>query len=239
MKQPAVSPAFLRSWFRVLIFRASQEDYEGLRPSHLWAALAMTWLVGMGRYWDDPRALPLQLLGIGSVVYVFVLAAVLWVIFKPVAPERFSYFHLLTFIALTSAPAVLYAIPIEKWTDLSTANWVNLVFLCVVAAWRVALLFHYVRVFGRFGWVRTFVCGTMPLALIFVTLLFLNLHHVVLNIMGGIREADQSSQDAAYGILLLLSILAVPLSGVSALVWIFLIFDRIGEAKRDAAARNT
>lgn len=238
MNQPAVSPAFLRPWFRVLVFRASWEDYEGLRPGHFWAGLAVTWIVGMGRYWDDPRAVPLQVFGIGSVIYIFLLAAVLWVIFKPIAPERFSYFNLLTFIALTSVPAALYAIPIEKWTDLPTANRINLIFLCVVAIWRVALLFHYLRIFGRLGWVRTFVCGTMPLALIFLALLFLNLHHVVLNIMGGIREADQSSQDAAYGILLLLSILAVPLSFVSGLVWMFLIFDRIGEAKRAAVAKN-
>src|SRR3712207_7552248 len=46
--------------------------------SDLAFGLACTWLVGVGRYWDNPRASLLQHLGVGSVVYVFALALLLW-----------------------------------------------------------------------------------------------------------------------------------------------------------------
>ncbi len=228
-RQPART-VFFSLWMRLLFFRASREDYNTLRRGHFWAGLLITWLVGIGRYWDDPRAEPLQILGAGSVIYIFVLAAILWIIFKPAAPKQFSYLHILTFIALTSPPAVIYAIPIEKWADLATANKLNLISLGIVATWRVGLLFHYLTVHGRLDGLRTFICGTMPLAVIFVALLSLNLHHVVFDIMGGIREADSSSQDAAYAILFSLSVLAIPLSGLSTLLWLLMLFSRPKES---------
>ena len=73
-----------RLWLRLLTFRASHADYASLDWRHLLAGLAACWVVGMGRYWDDPRATFLQHLVLGSVIYVFALAAVLWVITKPV-----------------------------------------------------------------------------------------------------------------------------------------------------------
>lgn len=44
---------------------------------YLGPALFVTWLAGMGGYWDHPPASGLQMLGIGSIVYVFALALVL------------------------------------------------------------------------------------------------------------------------------------------------------------------
>ena len=48
--------------------------------THFIAGLIGTWIVGMGRYWDDPSAKLLQHLGMGSVIYIFVLAAFIWLI---------------------------------------------------------------------------------------------------------------------------------------------------------------
>ncbi len=218
-------PSFLPLWLRVLTFRARAEDYENLGKNHLLIGLLVTWVVGMGRYWDDPRATLLQHLGVGSVIYVFVLAALFWIIAKPLAPERFSYVGILTFIVMTSPPAALYAIPVEQWMTLAEANEINLKFLGVVALWRFFLWIHYLFKFGLLPIERVFICAVMPLGIIFATLFSLNLHHVVVGLMGGIRNADPSSQDAAYQIMFALSILGVPASALAALFWIGLVIQ--------------
>ncbi len=218
-------------WLRLLTFRASLEDYESLGLRHLVAGVMVTWLVGMGRYWDDPRAGLLQHLGLGSVIYIFVLSVLLWWVFKPMNPERFSYVRIVTFVSLTSPPAALYAIPIELWVDLPLANRINLWFLAVVALWRVALMVHYLVVQGQLRAFQTFACATTPLAVIFLALGALNLHHVVFDIMGGIREADQSSQDAAFMALWVLAYFSVPVSVIAGLVWLVCVGRRLHEER--------
>ena len=98
---------------RRLLFRPSREELFGLRWQHLTLGLVCTWLVGMGRYWDNPRVGLLQHLSIGSVIYVFVLSSFLWLIIWPLRPENWTYFKVLTFISMVSPPAALYAIPVE------------------------------------------------------------------------------------------------------------------------------
>lgn len=221
-------------WLRLLTFRATVEDYESAGRRELIAGLIGCWIVGMGRYWDDPRATALQHTGIGSVVYVFVLAAAMWFIVKPVAPARFDYLRIVGFIAMTSPPAALYAIPVERWMSLESANHVNLWFLGVVASWRVALWMHYLRRRGQLP-VWLLICvAVMPLAGIFIALLALNLHHVVFNIMGGIRDADRTSRDAAYHVLLGLSFVSVPASIVASIGWFVAIVQRARREKEES-----
>lgn len=224
-------PSLPNFWLRLLTFRASAADYGSLDRSHLIVGLTMCWLVGFGRYWDDTRATLLQQTGIGSVIYVFILAAVMWIVVKPVAPERISYKGTLTFITLTSPPAALYAIPVEKWMTLEAANTMNLRFLGIVALWRLALWMHYLRRHGRLSSMGTFCVTAVPLAAIFITLASLNLHHVVFNIMGGIREADKTSQDAAYSMLFVLSYLSVPVSFVAFLGWLSMVVQARNDRK--------
>jgi hypothetical protein len=216
------SPSLLRLWLRILTFRSSMEDYASLNWRHLLAGLLVCWLVGIGRYWDDPRATLLQHAGVGSVIYVFLLTAMLWIIVKPLHRQRFSYLGILTMVTMTAPPAAFYAIPVEKWMTLEEANQMNLCFLAVVAALRLSLWIHYLVKFGQFSAWTTFVCAALPMGIILVALIALNLHHVVVDIMGGIREADQSSQDAAYGAITLLGVLAVPISAFTGLSWIVL-----------------
>lgn len=102
----------------------------------------------MGRYWDDPGAGILQHLGAGSVVYVFCLSFVLWVVVYPLRPKNWSYFHILTFISLVSPPAMLYAIPVEQFMSLAKASELNMWFLLMVATWRVALLLFFLARFA-------------------------------------------------------------------------------------------
>ncbi|MEI9911696.1 MAG: hypothetical protein WDO71_19805 [Bacteroidota bacterium] len=100
---------------RLLTFQIERDEMLAFNHRHFIAGLIGTWLVGIGRYWDDPGAKLLQHLGLGSVIYIFCLAAFIWLIILPFKVEKWSYFRVLTFVGLTSFPALLYAIPVERF----------------------------------------------------------------------------------------------------------------------------
>src|SRR5215813_7250088 len=127
--------------WRLLTFRATSTELVSLNRGHLFFGLLCTWIVGIGRYWDNPRVPILQRLGIGSVIYVFLLSLLLWLVLWPLRPKHCSYFRVLTFVTLVSPPAILYAIPVEHFFSIDTSNTINAWFLAIVATWRVALLF--------------------------------------------------------------------------------------------------
>ncbi len=203
----------LHTALRILTFRASREELATLDHRHLAFGLTCTWLVGIGRWWDDPGAHLLQHLGLGSVIYVFVLTAFLWLLIRPLNPMNFSYLGLLTFVSLTAPPAILYALPVERWMDLDSARAVNATFLGVVAFWRVALLFMYLLRVALFKWVRLTIAMLLPLCGIVTALTMFNLERAVFNIMGGIREPGApdpgTSNDLAYQILFMLTVVSV------------------------------
>lgn len=167
----------------------------------------------MGRYWDDEKANLLQHLGLGSVIYIFVLAAFIWLIAKPFRVKDWNYFTVLTFISLTSFPAIFYAIPVERFYSMEVANTMNVWFLAIVALWRLTLLFYFLKHFTLLSLGNILTITLMPVCLIISALTVLNLHRVVFNIMGGVREPNP--HDAAYGVLLVLTglsmILTIPL----------------------------
>ena len=104
------------TWLRYLFLRLSAEELRAvLWRVYLGPALVVTWLAGMGRYWDHPSASGLQMLGIGSIVYVFVLALVLWIVGGSLGARNWNYPTVVMLVALTSPPALLYAIPVERW----------------------------------------------------------------------------------------------------------------------------
>ena len=194
----------LRRWARVLTFRAGREELDRLDRNDLALGLAATWLVGMGRYWDDPDARLLQHLGLGSVVYVFALSLLLWLVIWPLGPRRgWSYEKVLTFVALVAPPAILYAIPVERFLALEIARSVNVWFLATVAAWRVALLVHFLRVAGGLPAFRIAVGSLLPLTLLVAALAALNLERAVFRIMGGLRGG--TANDGAYLVLLVIT----------------------------------
>src|SRR5215471_13302655 len=121
----------IATMFRVVTFRASREELQSLNHIHLLVGLVSTWLVGIGRWWEDPRANLFQHTGIGSVIYVFVLALFLWLILRPMGLKKIGYFHILTFVSFTSPPAVLYAIPLRHGVDLETAQTIRMALLAV------------------------------------------------------------------------------------------------------------
>ena len=204
----------IKDLFRLLSFRLGRDDFDRFGRSHLILGLLCTWVVGMGRWWDDPGANLLQHIGLGSLIYVFVLALVLCLVIAPLNPRELSYRHVLTFVALTSPPAILYAIPVEKFTSLSVAREINIWFLAAVASWRVALLFFYLKRYAGLPIYAILVAGLLPLSGIVTTLTVLNLERAVFDIMGGLRETG-TANDSAYAVLATLTffsaLLFVPL----------------------------
>ncbi len=192
---------------KLLSFRLSQEEMLNFNKKHLIAALLGTWIVGIGRYWDDKNASLFLHLGLGSVIYIFVLALLIWAILLPYKLKNWSYFTVLVFIGLTSFPAILYAIPVEQFVNIETANKINVWFLAIVALWRLLLLFYFLKVVTKLNSLNIFIVTLLPITLIITALTVLNLHKVVFNIMGGVR--NQTAHDASYGVLIILTTLSV------------------------------
>lgn len=198
---------------RLLTFKLTRDEMLQFNKTHFIAGLVGTWIVGMGRYWDDSGANLLQHLGFGSVIYIFVLAGFIWLILKPFQVKNWNYFTVLTFISLTSFPAIFYAIPVERFFLIQTANSMNVWFLAIVAAWRLGLLYYFLKHFTRLSAENILTVTLMPICLIISTLTVLNLHRVVFEIMGGVK--NPTPHDSSYLILILLTgismILTLPL----------------------------
>lgn len=198
----------LRDQWRVLTFRKPLGPISSHYVRYLSFGMMMTWLAGVGRYWDNPRATFWQHMGLGSVVYVLVFAFVLWAVLDPLRLKSATYENVLMFVCFTSAPAVLYAIPVELFMTSNGARAANAWFLAVVASWRVALLGIFLRRGIGLSWGAAVVTGLLPLCLTVVTLSLLNLEHVVFEFMGGMGPGQSSSNDKAYGIVVMLSVLS-------------------------------
>jgi len=211
----------LSTVIRLLTFRISRDEFLRFNYKHLAFGVACTWIVGVGRWWDDPGANLLQHLGVGSVIYIFILALLLWLVVRPLKPQGWSYRHVLTFVSLTSPPAILYAIPVERFTTLETARTLNVWFLAVVAAWRVALLVFYLRRHARLSSFSIAVAALLPMTFIIVTLTVLNLERAVFDLMGGLRGGG-TANDSAYGILVGLTVLSMILFIPLLICYIFL-----------------
>jgi hypothetical protein len=193
--------------FSLLFFRINKQQLLSLNIKHFVVGLFGTWIAGIGRYWDDPGAKLLQKLGLGSLIYIFTLAFFIWIIIKPFRVPAWSYFRVLTFISLTSFPAILYAIPVERFYSLEAANTINVWFLAVVASWRLALLYFFLKRVTNLSTGDIVTVTLLPICIIISTLTFLNLHRVVFDLMGGRR--NPSPHDGAYFILVLLTVVSM------------------------------
>lgn len=195
---------------KLLTFKLTREEMLKFNRKHFYLGLVGTWLVGMGRYWDDTGANLMQHLGLGSVIYIFVLALFIWLILVPFKIENWNYFTVVTFIGLTSFPAIFYAIPVEKFLSIETSNTINVWFLAIVAAWRLALLYYFLKHFTKLGKGNIITVTLMPICVIISVLTMLNLHRVVFNIMGGMR--NPTPHDSSYMVLMLLTGISLFLS---------------------------
>lgn len=205
----------------LLLFRPFKPALKDHWVAYLAWGLFVTWLAGMGRYWDHPNANWWQYAGLGSVAYVFVLSAFLWAIVAPLRPRNWNFVAVLIFVTLTSLPAVLYAIPVEKFMPLPAAQTANVIFLAVVASWRVALLVVFLKRGAGLTATGVTVASLLPLTLIVTALAALNLEKAVFEIMGG--NMQQTQNDAAYFILLVITVLSVILSPIMLIIYCVLV----------------
>ncbi|MES1242625.1 MAG: hypothetical protein ABUT39_13505 [Acidobacteriota bacterium] len=208
---------------RLLTFRPVSSSVHTRWKAYLAFGLLATWLAGIGRYWDNPRAEIWQTLGLGSVAYVFVLAAILWLMLAPLRPRNWTYRNVLLFVTLTAPPAFLYAIPVEMFLSADGARTANAWLLAVVASWRVALFAVFLHRTGGLNPLATGVATLLPLAVIVVALALLNLEHVVFNLMGGIRPEQRSAQDAAYEVVFTLALLSYSLAPFLLLAYVVMV----------------
>lgn len=190
---------------RILTLRFSSEDLAGLGTRHLVYGLLVTWAVGIGRYWDHPDPYLVQSLGAGSLVLMGALGLLLYSILWPLRPRDWSLFQLYVFLSLTALPAILYAIPVERFLEIRTAQQVNVGFLAIVAVWRVAMLGRYLaKRTDLSGWILA-TALLLPLVLILVALTALNLEKAVFTVMAGAREPVPTPGDRAYLYIVLLT----------------------------------
>lgn len=188
---------------RILFFRFTKDDIQSFTKKHFLIGLAGTWLAGIGRYWDHPSADTLQYIGLGSVIYIFVLALLIYIIVWPYRLKQWNYFNVLTFISLTSFPALLYAIPVERFLPISTAASINAWFLGIVALWRLLLLFRFLKVYDQLKWWNVIFIALFPMCLLITTLTILNLEKVVFDIMAGLRNT--TGREKSYNVLIALT----------------------------------
>ncbi len=190
----------LKDEYRLLTFRAPSAGIRERPGAYLAFGLVLTWVAGIGRYWDSAEATLSQHLGLGSLAYVFLLALVLSLLVAPLGPKNWTYRNVLLFITLTSPPALLYAVPVEMWVSPSSALAMNSSFLAIVAAWRVTLLLVFLKRAAGLRGSAILVATLLPLALIVDGLAFLNLEHLVYETMAGLRDAAGLSSGAQYGV---------------------------------------
>ncbi|WNC68178.1 hypothetical protein RI845_16830 [Thalassotalea nanhaiensis] len=210
---------------KLLTFRAIKLDFA-MFNWYLAFGIFFTWLCGIGRYWDNPKAELWQYLGLGSVAYIFILAFILWVVIAPLKPNNWSYKNVLLFISLTSPPAILYAIPVEQFMSLKSAQSANVWFLAIVAIWRVALLLKYLKDVAGLSGFCVLVATLLPLTLIVSGLTALNLEHVVFKIMAGLEEHEKSANDNAYFVLILITTFSVVASPVLLSMYGWFVYEK-------------
>lgn len=203
---------FLEDQYRFLTFRAPSAAIREHPGVYLSFGLCLAWLAGIGRYWDSTTATLWQHLGLGSLAYVFAFAGLLWLVAAPLAPRRWSYRTVLLFVALTAAPALLYAVPVEMFLDVATAHAVNVAFLAIVALWRVALLFVFLRRNARLSGFAILIAGSLPLALIVDGLSLSNMGHLVYQTMAGIDDPEGMADGAGDVVVQTISVTAMALT---------------------------
>ena len=194
---------------RLLSFRRPRAMFGDQWIAYLVCGLAITSIVGMGRYWNNPHAELWQRLGLGSVAYVVLLALVLRLLLIPFKPSACTLRNVLLFLLMTAPPGLVFLMPVESFLSLRRAQLGNAVLLGLVALWRFALLFWFLRVIAGLSGMPLVVASLTPLVFIVAALALLNLEHVAIDFLNGVRPEQYSPYDLNYSIITVLSFIAV------------------------------
>jgi hypothetical protein len=216
---------------RFLCFRPVVPDLKRLRFGYIATGLFFAWLAGVGRHLEDDRAELWQRLGIGSVIYLCGMALFLWLILWPLRPRNWSFTTVLVFVGMTAPPAWLYAIPVKHLYSLATATTWRELSLLIVSIWRVSLLAVFLKRAAGLKGAEIAIGVLVPLAMIVVILTELNLDHVVIRWMIGIKDSERSFNDAAYGVTVFLTFFAMLFSPILLCAYVLFVLWRWGRIK--------
>lgn len=181
---------------KALTFQLRWEDISRFNWRCLVLGLALTWLAGMGRHWDDTSALHIaHRMGAGSLVYAFFLSLFLWLIVLPLRRKELRFLHMFTLVTFTGPLAFVYAIPIEWWTQPDQAALFNAGALAFVATYRVAMLWFFLWRGTQLPAFIATVVVSLPLCIILTVLGVLTVLESIAISMGGIRAGAPTIQD--------------------------------------------
>lgn len=216
-----MTPKLFRDTWRLLTFRLTREEFEAFDLRHLFFGLALCWLAGIGRFWATPHVPWWAQLGLGSLIYPFVLAIPVAAILKTLG-DRLGYLHAVTFISLTGPLAFIYAPIVPQWLGVEQASILRLVAMAIVSLWRVGLLTEFFRRQAGLKIGGAVAVTGMLLTGIVTTLTALNLERAVFAIMGGRLARTVSDDSYEFLILLsLISILLLPITAICSIVSVY------------------
>ncbi len=109
---------------------------------------------------------------------------------------------------------------------LESAQLANVSFLAIVAIWRIALLFKYLKNVAGLSGLCVLVATLLPLTLIVASLAALNLEHVVFKVMAGLEDHEKSANDSAYIALVLITYFSVLASPVLLTIYGWYVYER-------------
>lgn len=225
-------------FYRFAFFKPLKGDIARQWPAYLLVGFAITWMVGFGRTWDLDAA-PLWIrTGATSVVYTLVLALLIWAIGAPLGAQRWSYRNILLMVLMTAAPGIVYALPVERIMPADAARATNMLFLLLVATWRMALFHHYLSAVAKLDGAAKTVAWLLPPTIIVVPISAFGLLQAIASGMGGVRDRAEHGavSEIAIMILAIASWLALP---VLLITFVVLIMRRARERRQQRAQRST
>lgn len=208
---------YIRDQFLLLTFRMPREKLQNLTDGHLFWGALITWVVGIGRWWDFDRASTIQRLGLFSIIYIVAFAGIFCLWLYPFQRPEFKFKALLRFTSMVSLPGILYAVPVERIIDASTASAYNLYALLVVAAWRLSLLIFYMVRASELHWLKGVAAALLPLDIVVVGVSVSGYQTHLIDFMGGVRQPVTSKTGTTqflfalmmFGVVLFLPLLAI------------------------------
>jgi hypothetical protein len=216
----------------VLTLRITGERIHAFGRDHLILGLAVTAVVGIGRWWDDGSAWWLKQTGIGSLVYVFFLGLIIWRLgwFWP-TPSRGqpTYLQTVTFVTLTALPGIVYSFPIEWFGDSNLSTAYNVTALSLVSVWRVSCFARFLREGIELNRYRTFLTIAILVTPILLAAGLLGFIHTIANSMGGFREEGSPVVDSIASGAMVTSVVGGP---VILLMYLAELFRAREEARR-------
>jgi hypothetical protein len=181
----------LRDFARFAFFQPLKGDVAKHWRTYLAIGAGLTWIVGLGRYWDNESAPLLLRSGITSLLYAVVLSGFIWLLVLGLKPERWSYRNVLLMVTMTALPGLIYAIPVEMFMDAQSASATNMIFLAIVAVWRMALYYTFLKRVSKLPAYPLLVAWLLPPAIIVAALGVYGALYAIAAGMGGVRdEAD-------------------------------------------------